>query len=209
MHIALAQVVAGDDAALEMRAGQIEALAREGRYPSGAFVPAVARGFAAFEGRDFEGAIDALGPVADDLERIGGSHAQLDLVRFTLLKAYLGADRTDDAQRMLNVRRPRAAAVPVVGLAFWADAVGQPRPGAMNSQGAYSWVMSVITSISVGELAGDRLAQCGAQAVCIRYPPGGNAEALGIHLEIGIAQLGAGIATLEQAALITQHVAVG
>jgi tetratricopeptide (TPR) repeat protein len=117
MHIALAQVVAGDDAALEMRAGQIEALAREGRYPSGDFVPAVARGFAAFEGRDFEGAIEALGPVADDLERIGGSHAQLDLVRFTLLKAYLGADRTDDAQRMLNVRRPRAAAVPVVGLA--------------------------------------------------------------------------------------------
>jgi tetratricopeptide (TPR) repeat protein len=117
MHIALAQVVAGDDAALETRAQQIDALAREGRYPSGSFVPAVARGFAAFEGRDFSGAIQALEPVADELERIGGSHAQLDLVRFTLLKAYLGADRADDAHRMLSARRPRAPAVPVVRLA--------------------------------------------------------------------------------------------
>jgi tetratricopeptide (TPR) repeat protein len=116
MHIALAQVVAGDDEALDTRARQMEALACEGRYPSGAFVPAVARGFAAFEGRDFGGAIEALEPIADELERIGGSHAQLDLVRFTLLKAYLGADRVDDARRLLSVRRPRASAVPVVGL---------------------------------------------------------------------------------------------
>lgn len=117
MHIALAQVVAGDGAALDTRARQMEALVHEGRYPSGPFVPAVARGFAAFEGRDFGGAIEALEPIANELERIGGSHAQLDLVRFTLLKAYLGADRPDDAQRMLSMRRPRASVVPVVGLA--------------------------------------------------------------------------------------------
>jgi hypothetical protein len=117
MHIALAHAVAGDDAALDARARQIEALVREGRYPSGAFVPAVARGFAAFERQEFAAAIDALEPIADELERIGGSHAQLDLVRFTLLKAYLGADRPDDARRLLRVRRPRAAAVPVAGLA--------------------------------------------------------------------------------------------
>ena len=100
MHIALAQVVAGDDAALEARARQIDELTRNGRYPSGPFVPAVSRGFAAFEQRDFATAIDALEPIAEELERIGGSHAQLDLVRFTLLQAYLGADRPDDAQRM-------------------------------------------------------------------------------------------------------------
>jgi Tfp pilus assembly protein PilF len=116
MHIALAQAVAGDDAALSARASQIEALVHEGRYPSGTSVPAVARGFAAFERGDYATAIDALEPMADALERLGGSHAQLDLVRFTLLRAYLGADRTDDAQRMLSARRPRAASVPVVGL---------------------------------------------------------------------------------------------
>ena len=117
IHIALAQVVASDDAALRTRAQQIDALARTGRYPSGACVPAVSHGFAAFERQDFAAAIDALEPIADQLERIGGSHAQLDLVRFTLLKAYLCADRPDDAHRMLSARRPRYPAVPIAGLA--------------------------------------------------------------------------------------------
>ena len=117
MHIALAQVVAGNDTALEARARQIDELARAGRYPSGPFVPAVSDAFAAFERRDFAGAIDALEPIADELERIGGSHAQLDLVRFTLLKAYLDADRPDDAGRMLSVRHRRPSATPIAGLA--------------------------------------------------------------------------------------------
>jgi hypothetical protein len=112
MHIALAQVVAGDDAALETRARQIDELARAGRYPSGGFVPAVSQAFAAFERRDFSAAIDALEPIADELERIGGSHAQLDLVRFTLLKACLGADRPDDARRILSTRRRQVASPP-------------------------------------------------------------------------------------------------
>jgi Tfp pilus assembly protein PilF len=105
MHIALAQVVAGDAAALQERERQIDELVHAGRYPSDRFVPAVARGFAAFERRDFVAAIDALEPVADALERIGGSHAQLDLVRFTLVQAYLCADRQDDARQMLSARR--------------------------------------------------------------------------------------------------------
>ena len=86
MHIALAQVVAGNDAALEARAAEIDDLAQKGRYPSGPLVPAVSRGFAAFERRDFAAAIDALEPIADELERIGGSRAQLDLVEFTLVE---------------------------------------------------------------------------------------------------------------------------
>jgi hypothetical protein len=115
MHIALAQAVAGDDAALEARVLQMQELGRMGRYPSGHFVPAVAHAFAAFEGRDFAAAIAALEPIAGDLERIGGSHAQLDLVTFTLLKAYLNVDRVDDARRLLRERRPGNAGVPVSG----------------------------------------------------------------------------------------------
>ncbi|MBV9748180.1 MAG: hypothetical protein JO157_05145 [Acetobacteraceae bacterium] len=105
LHIAVAEVVAGDAAVLEERAGQIESLAGDGRYPSGGLVPAVARGFAAFERRDFDTAIDTLRPTVEELERIGGSHAQLDLVRFTLAKAYLGAARPADAHRLLSTRR--------------------------------------------------------------------------------------------------------
>jgi tetratricopeptide (TPR) repeat protein len=117
LHIAIAQAVAGNDAALEARVRQMEDLARHGSYPSGRFVPAVSHAFAAFERRDFSAAIDALEPTADELERIGGSRAQLDLVTFTLLKAYLNADRPDDARRLLRVRRSDRSGTPVAGLA--------------------------------------------------------------------------------------------
>src|SRR5271156_3860796 len=117
MHIALAQVVAGNDAALEARARQMDELAHVGRYPSGPLVPAVSHAFAAFERRDFSAAIDLLEPIAEELERIGGSHAQLDLVSFTLLKAYLCADRPDDAHRMPCLRRPRPSPFSIAGLA--------------------------------------------------------------------------------------------
>jgi tetratricopeptide (TPR) repeat protein len=116
MHIALAQAVGRDDAALAARARQMDELARGGRYPSGSLVPAVSLGFTAFERGDYAAAIDALGPIVGELERIGGSRAQLDLVEFTLLKAYLGADRADDARRMLSARRRGASGLPIAGL---------------------------------------------------------------------------------------------
>jgi hypothetical protein len=117
MHIALAQAVAGNDAAMEEHARRMEDLARQGRYPSGSFVPTAARAFTAFERRDFSTAIDALEPIIGELERIGGSRAQLDLVEFTLLKACLSADRLDDARRLLRERRRGSSTVPVAGLA--------------------------------------------------------------------------------------------
>jgi hypothetical protein len=117
MHIALAEAVAGNEATLAARDEQIGGLARDSRYPSGPLVPTVSRAFAAFERRDFSTTIDALEPVAAELERIGGSRAQLDLVEFTLLKAYLGADRLDDARRMLSGRRRGSSRPPIAGLA--------------------------------------------------------------------------------------------
>jgi tetratricopeptide (TPR) repeat protein len=116
MHIALGQAVAGDDAALDDRAQQMEDLAREGRYPSGAFVPALCRAFAAFERRDFAAAIEAIEPLAGELERIGGSRAQLDLIEFTLLKACLDAGRVADARRLLSQRKRGPSAIPVAGM---------------------------------------------------------------------------------------------
>jgi hypothetical protein len=117
LHVILALAVMGDDAALEARSRQMEALARDGRYPSGSYLPVLSRGFQAFERGDFCAAIDALGPLAGQSERIGGSRAQHDLIEFTLLKAYLNADRLDEAQRLLRARRPGAAGVPGMGMA--------------------------------------------------------------------------------------------
>jgi hypothetical protein len=117
MHTALTHVVAGDEAGRETLGRQAGELARAGRYPSDAMVPAVSDAFAAFELQDFLAAIAALEPIAGHLERIGGSLAQADLVRFTLLKAYLGAGRMDDARHMLSARLRGGANIPVAGLA--------------------------------------------------------------------------------------------
>ena len=49
-------------------------------------------------------------------ERIGGSRAQHDLIEFTLLKAYLDADRLEEARHLLRARRPGAPAFRSRGL---------------------------------------------------------------------------------------------
>jgi hypothetical protein len=116
LHVILVQAVMGDDPALNVRARQMGELAREGRYPSGSYLPALARGFSAFEHGDFSAAIEALAPLAGENERIGGSRAQHDLIEFTLLKAYINANRPEEAQRLLTARRPDASGVPVMGV---------------------------------------------------------------------------------------------
>jgi tetratricopeptide (TPR) repeat protein len=115
LHVILA--LAGDDTGLDARARQMDKLAREGRYPSGSYLPTLARGFRAFERGNFSDAIEALAPLAGQNERIGGSRAQHDLIEFTLLKAYLNANRLEEAQHLLSVRRPGASGVPVMGIA--------------------------------------------------------------------------------------------
>jgi hypothetical protein len=114
LHVILAHAVMGDFAAIEARNREIEELAAAGRYPSGSYLPAPARGFAAFERWDFAATIEARAPLAGQNERIGGSRAQHDLIEFTLLKAYLGARRLEEAKRLLSGRR---SGVPVAGIA--------------------------------------------------------------------------------------------
>jgi tetratricopeptide (TPR) repeat protein len=116
-HVLLAAAVTGDDAALDARVRRIEELVRVGRYASGAFVPAAARGFVAFERGDFSAAADALGSCVTEIERSGGSRAQLDLIEFTLLKACVASGRTEDARRWRDARRAGPSGIPVAGVA--------------------------------------------------------------------------------------------
>src|SRR5438105_4864245 len=69
LHVILAQTVIRDDAALDHRARQMMEMAEVGRYPSGSYLPTLARGFAAFEQGDFSTAIDELAPLAGESER--------------------------------------------------------------------------------------------------------------------------------------------
>jgi hypothetical protein len=116
MHTVLSEAVMGDEAGLAARVREIEDKARDGRYPSGPVIPALSRAFDAFRRQDFVAAVDAMEPVLDQRERIGGSMAQTDLVEFTLLRAYLGAGRTEDARRLLTRRRTGHVDVPVAGV---------------------------------------------------------------------------------------------
>jgi tetratricopeptide (TPR) repeat protein len=115
LHVILTHAVMQDDAALDARTRQMEELAREGRYPSGNYLPELSRAFVAFERGDYPAAIAVLAPLAQQSERIGGSRAQHDLIEFTLLKAYLNADRLEEARQLLKARRPGALAVSVAG----------------------------------------------------------------------------------------------
>jgi tetratricopeptide (TPR) repeat protein len=117
LHVILAEAVAREAAGPDTRARQIEALAPEGRYPSGSYLPALALGFAAFARGDFSAAIEALAPRAGENERIGGSRAQHDLIDFTLLRAYLAANRPGEARDLLGSRRPGPSGIPVLGAA--------------------------------------------------------------------------------------------
>lgn len=117
LHVILAQAVIGDEAGLGARALAMAEATRAGRYPSGDYLPALSRGFVAFEREDWSAAIDALAPLVGASERIGGSRAQHDLIAFTLLKAYLEAGRLEEARGLLAARRPGASGVPVAGVA--------------------------------------------------------------------------------------------
>ncbi len=115
LHVALVQSVAGDGAGLEARMLQIEDMARDGRYPSGPVLPALSRGFLAFQRGDFSAAIAVLEPLLAESERVGGSRAQTDVVEFTLLKACVEAGRIDDLRRLIGIRRPGPSGIPVAG----------------------------------------------------------------------------------------------
>jgi tetratricopeptide (TPR) repeat protein len=118
LHVILAQAVMGDAEALEDRARKMDEMSGAGRYPSGSYLPALMRGFSAFERGDFAAAIAAFTPLVGQNERIGGSRAQHDLIEFTHLKACLNAGRLDDARHLLASRRRGGASVPVQGAAL-------------------------------------------------------------------------------------------
>lgn len=115
-QVAITDAVTGDGAALATRIAEMEALARAGRYPEGDIIPRVARGMAAFARADWAGCIATLSPMLGEIERIGGSRAQEDLVEFTVLRACVEAGRHDELARLLAARRKGPGPVPVAGV---------------------------------------------------------------------------------------------
>jgi tetratricopeptide (TPR) repeat protein len=111
VHCALAYAAAGDTAALTRLATQLQERLVQEKLASGVVVPALVEALLAFASGDYEGAVQHLEPVADQVVRVGGSNAQREVFEDTLLQAYLRAGRVAQATTLLQqrlTRRPSA-----------------------------------------------------------------------------------------------------
>lgn len=115
-HIALADAMAGDNAALEARLTDVSAMIRAGRYPEGSLLPDTVRGLAAFARGDYAAAAAVLTPLLVETERLAGSRAQLDLIEFATLHACAALGRHDEMQHVLAARRPGPVGIPVASV---------------------------------------------------------------------------------------------
>jgi tetratricopeptide (TPR) repeat protein len=107
LHTALAYAAAGDDAAMSRLYDGLRDLDRKGHPLAGTVVLPLAQGLDAFARGAYEDAITYIEPVAPEIHRIGGSHAQWEVVEETLLEAYLRAGFFDRAEALVRRRLDR------------------------------------------------------------------------------------------------------
>jgi predicted Zn-dependent protease len=111
VHAAMAYAGCGDFEALE---GWIERLwrrERSGKGRAGEVAPKVAESLAAFARGDYATAATTLDGAADEVVRLGGSHAQREVFEDTLVEAWLRAGEGERAAAKLRerlARRPSA-----------------------------------------------------------------------------------------------------
>ncbi|NNC79065.1 MAG: tetratricopeptide repeat protein [Acidimicrobiales bacterium] len=114
-HAGLAYAALGETESLEACITQLQELGEEGKLPAETTAASLTRGYEAYAREQWDSAIDALQPMIPQLVRIGGSRAQRDLVVNTLLSAYVKADRSAEAQAVLDGMH-RHPTRPVAGL---------------------------------------------------------------------------------------------
>ena len=115
IHAAMAELRSGREALVERRLGAMRETAANGVEAAGLYrtvgIPVV-EGLAAFHRGAYAEAVELLLPVRIDLWQIGGSHAQRDVVDWTLTEAALRAGQRDVAVSLAHERlatRPRSA----------------------------------------------------------------------------------------------------
>lgn len=97
--------------ALDQRLAEMENLLALGKLPPGGCVIDMCRGLRAFANGENRRAIEVLEPLMPEVVRIGGSHAQRELVEDTLIVACLRAGDTGKARALIDRRlhhRPSA-----------------------------------------------------------------------------------------------------
>jgi hypothetical protein len=107
VHMALFAAATHNAAALEQRLGVIEQRLSEGKLAAGPVVPKICRAMSAFAGADYQGCIRHLEPVLDDVVRIGGSHAQRQIIEDTFIVALMRGGELARARTLLDSRLHR------------------------------------------------------------------------------------------------------
>ncbi|SIN88886.1 hypothetical protein SAMN05443247_00481 [Bradyrhizobium erythrophlei] len=107
VHMALFAAATHNSAALEQRLGVIEQRLSEGKLAAGPVVPKICRAMHAFADADYQGCIRHLAPVLDDVVRIGGSHAQREIIEDTFIVALMRGGELARARAMLDQRLHR------------------------------------------------------------------------------------------------------
>ena len=110
-HAALAFAAAGDEESMSRLIDGTRKLADQGSGVAREMTLPLLQGIAAFAEGSYGEAARLMEPLAGQLARIGGSHAQREVFEDTLLEAYLRAEQFDKAEDMLRERLGRRASI--------------------------------------------------------------------------------------------------
>lgn len=107
VHMALFAAATQNREALGVRLAAIEQRLADGKLPAGPVVPAIFRALAAFADEDYRTCVQMLAPVLGEVVRIGGSHAQRELIEDTYIVALMRSGELPRARAVLDARLHR------------------------------------------------------------------------------------------------------
>jgi hypothetical protein len=107
IHMALFAAATQNREALAARLAVIEQRLADGKLPAGRVVPAVCRALAAFADEDYAACVQMLAPVLSEVVRLGGSHAQRELIEDTFIVALTRSGELPRARTLLDARLHR------------------------------------------------------------------------------------------------------
>ena len=107
MHMALLAAATNNQAALEARLRAIELRLADGKLAAGPVVVGVYRALNCFAREDFTRCVAHLEPVLADVVRLGGSHAQREIIEDTFIIALIRSGELPRARALLDQRLDR------------------------------------------------------------------------------------------------------
>jgi Tfp pilus assembly protein PilF len=107
MHMALLAAATNNQAALDERLTAIERRLADGKLPAGPVVPQICRALNAFAGGNYAACVTTLEPVLHEVVRIGGSHAQREIIEDTFIVALIRSGQLARAHALLDKRLHR------------------------------------------------------------------------------------------------------